>query len=122
MSDPRTARARGSAVEGLAAEWLEEQGLTLLGRNHHAKGGELDLVMQDGETLVFVEVKHRQTTRYGHPLETVTAPKQRRLIRAARTYLAREQRTCPCRFDILAAVGTPPALTFEWVQAAFAAF
>lgn len=93
-----------------------------MGRNQHAKGGELDLVMQDGETLVFVEVKHRETTRYGHPLETVTAQKQRRLVHAAHVYLARQQLSCPCRFDVLAVIGTPPALTFEWVKAAFDAF
>ncbi|MDN6179569.1 MAG: YraN family protein [Halomonas subglaciescola] len=122
MSDPRTARARGTAIEGIAARWLEEQGLTLLGRNQYAKGGELDLVMQDGETRVFVEVKHRETTRYGHPLETVTAQKQRRLVHAARVYLARQELVCPCRFDILAVTGTPPTLTFEWVKAAFDAF
>ncbi|GAA3906971.1 YraN family protein [Halomonas cibimaris] len=119
---PSTARARGSAIEQLAAEWLAQRGLTLLGRNQHAKGGELDLVMQDQDTLVFVEVKHRTTTRYGHPLESVTPQKQRRLIKAARSYLARAQHTCPCRFDILAVTGTPPALTFDWVQAAFDAF
>lgn len=122
MSDPRTARARGTAIEHIAARWLAEQGLRLLGRNQHAKGGELDLVMQDGETLVFVEVKHRETTRYGHPLETVTAQKQRRLVHAAHVYLARQQLSCPCRFDVLAVIGTPPALTFEWVKAAFDAF
>lgn len=122
MSDPRTARARGTAIERIAARWLAERGLRLLGRNQHAKGGELDLVMQDGDTLVFVEVKHRETTRYGHPLETVTAQKQRRLVHAARVYLARQQLSCPCRFDVLAVIGTPPALTFEWVKAAFDAF
>ncbi|SHL98281.1 YraN family protein [Vreelandella subglaciescola] len=122
MSDPRTARARGTAIEQIAARWLAERGLRLLGRNQHAKGGELDLVMQDGDTLVFVEVKHRETTRYGHPLETVTAQKQRRLVHAARVYLARQQLSCPCRFDVLAVIGTPPALTFEWVKAAFDAF
>ncbi len=122
MSNPRTARARGAAIERIAARWLEQQGLTLLGQNQHAKGGELDLVMQDGDTLVFVEVKHRETTRYGHPLETVTAQKQRHLVHAARVYLHRQQLSCPCRFDILAAIGTPPALTFEWVKAAFDAF
>ncbi|WNK21419.1 YraN family protein [Halomonas piscis] len=119
---PQTARARGSAIEDLAARWLEQRGLALVGRNQHAKGGELDLIMEDGDTLVFVEVKHRETARYGHPLETVTAQKQRRLIKAARTYLAREPHQGPCRFDILAVLGTPPALTFEWVQAAFDAF
>lgn len=109
-------------MEQQAAEWLQQRGLTLLGRNQYAKGGELDLVMQDGDTLVFVEVKHRVTTQFGHPLEAVTAQKQRRLVHAAQVYLAKRQLYCPCRFDILGVVGSPPDLTFEWVQAAFDAF
>ena len=86
------------------------------------KGGELDLVMRDGDILVFVEVKHRTTTRYGHPLETVTYQKQQRLVRAARLYIARGGLSSPCRFDILAITGKSPDLDFHWVKAAFDAF
>lgn len=116
------ARARGARIEQRAAEWLLAQGLELVARNQHAKGGELDLVMRDGETLVFVEVRHRADTRHGHPLETITTSKQRRLIRAARFYLTRNRLSCPCRFDALAVTGTPPELDFEWIQGAFEAF
>jgi putative endonuclease len=116
------ARARGARIERLAADWLSARGLRLLASNQHAKGGELDLVMRHGETLVFVEVRHRADTRHGHPLETITVTKQRRLIRAARFYLARNRLSCPCRFDALAVTGTPPELHFEWVQGAFEAF
>ncbi len=93
-----------------------------MARNQHAKGGELDLVMRHGDTLVFVEVRHRADSRHGHPLETITATKQRRLIRAARFYLTRNRLSCPCRFDALAVTGTPPALHYEWVPGAFEAF
>ncbi|TFH88082.1 YraN family protein [Billgrantia azerbaijanica] len=122
MSRGSDARARGARIEQLAAEWLAAQGLELVARNQHAKGGELDLVMRDGDTLVFVEVRHRRDSRHGHPLETITAAKQRRLIHAARFYLTRNRLSCPCRFDALAVTGTPPALDFEWVQGAFEAF
>ncbi len=101
---------------------LRQQGLTLVTQNHYVKGGELDLVMRDGDILVFVEVKHRTTTRYGHPLETVTYQKQQRLVRAARLYIARGGLSSPCRFDILAITGKPPNLEFHWVKAAFDAF
>lgn len=67
MTTPHDARARGEAIERIAASWLAERGLRLLASNQHAKGGELDLVMQDGDTLVFVEVKHRTTARHGPP-------------------------------------------------------
>ncbi len=122
MGSSADARARGSRIERLAADWLVARGLVLLAANQQFKGGELDLVMRDGETLVFVEVRHRTDSRHGHPLETITATKQRRLIHAARFYLARNRLSCPCRFDALAVTGTPPALDFDWVQSAFDAF
>ena len=121
-SNPQTARSRGAAIEQIAARWLQQRGLKLVTSNHHVKGGELDLVMYDRDTLVFVEVKHRATTRHGHPLEMVNAQKRRRLIRAATLYLARHDLACPCRFDILAITGRPPALEFQWEQAAFDAY
>ncbi|MBB3231573.1 YraN family protein [Halomonas stenophila] len=122
MTGPADARARGARVERLAADWLVARGLALEASNQHAKGGELDLVMRDGETLVFVEVRHRADARHGHPLETITLTKQRRLIRAARFYLQRNRLSCPCRFDVLAVTGLPPELEFEWVVNAFDAY
>lgn len=122
MNGPRDARARGEAVERLVANWLADRGLKAVAANQHAKGGELDLVMRDGETLVFVEVRHRADTRHGHPLETITATKQRRLVRAARFYLQRNRLSCPCRFDVVAVTGTSPELDIQWVVNAFDAY
>ncbi|MFG6137557.1 YraN family protein [Halomonas sp. B23F22_10] len=122
MTRPADARARGARIERLAADWLAARGLTLEAANQHARGGELDLVMREGETLVFVEVRHRKNARHGHPLETVTVTKQRRLIQAARFYLQRNRLSCACRFDVLAVTGTPPDLEFIWVPGAFEAF
>ncbi|MFD2190192.1 YraN family protein [Pistricoccus aurantiacus] len=119
---PQDARRRGATVETLAGEWLEQKGLTLIARNQQAKGGEIDLVMRDGETLVFVEIRHRADTRHGHPLETVNVTKQRRLVKAARFYLARERLSCPCRFDVVAVLGRLPNLDYFWVKAAFDAY
>lgn len=118
----RTARHRGAATEQLAAQWLQQQGLNLVAKNYHVKGGEIDLVMVDQEVLVFIEVKHRTTARYGHPLETVNTQKRQRLIRAASLYIAQHAVSRPCRFDILAMVGTPPSIEFHWEQAAFDAY
>ncbi|MBB3143219.1 YraN family protein [Halomonas organivorans] len=122
MARPSDARRRGAHIERVAADWLIGQGLDLVATNQHAKGGELDLVMREGEVLVFVEVRHRASSRHGHPLETVTATKQRRLVQAARFYLQRNRLSCACRFDVLAVTGTPPDLGFEWVRGAFEAF
>ncbi len=122
MAGPSDARARGADFERLAADWLAARGLELVATNQHARGGELDLVMREGETLVFVEVRHRRDARHGHPLETVTPAKQRRLIQAARFYLQRNRLSCACRFDVLAVTGTPPDLDVTWVPGAFEAF
>lgn len=121
-NNARTARFRGAAIEQLAAQWLQQQGLSLVASNHHVKGGELDLVMMDEDILVFIEVKHRTTTRFGHPLEAVNARKRQRLIRAASLYMARYAVSSPCRFDILAITGIPPSLEFHWEKAAFDAY
>ncbi|WP_251978970.1 YraN family protein [Salinicola avicenniae] len=122
MPRPTDARRRGEQIETLAAHWLEQRGLTLISRNQHAKGGEIDLIMRDGETLVFVEVRHRRRTDHGHPLETVTPAKQRRIIKAARFYLQTQRLSCPCRFDVVGVTGTRPDLTVEWIRAAFDAY
>lgn len=121
-NNAQTARARGAAIEHIAAQWLRQEGLALVAQNHYVKGGELDLVMRDGDILVFVEVKHRTTTHFGHPLETITYQKQQRLVRAARLYIARNGISSPCRFDILGIIGKPPDLEFHWVKAAFDTF
>ncbi|SDW10586.1 putative endonuclease [Aidingimonas halophila] len=122
MTMSHDARARGLAIERQTERWLQEQGLIPIAHNQHVKGGELDLVMRDGGTLVFVEVKHRRSAQHGHPLEAVTPLKQRRLIRAARFYLARNGISSPCRFDVVAVTGIQPSLTYEWIKAAFDAF
>lgn len=122
MAGPRDARQRGNAIEQIAARWLSEKGLCLVESNYHVKGGEIDLIMRHCEVLVFIEVRHRADTRHGHPLETVTHTKQRRLIRAARFYLQRNRLSCPCRFDVLAVTGHSLELEFEWIQGAFDAF
>ncbi|WP_106478384.1 YraN family protein [Phytohalomonas tamaricis] len=119
---PSEKRRRGQDIEVLTAHWLTAQGLTEIARNQHARGGEIDLIMRDGETLVFVEVRYRATTRYGSPLETVTVTKQRRLIKAARFYLANNRLSCSCRFDVVGVTGHLSALEFTWIKSAFDAF
>jgi putative endonuclease len=122
MTRAADARQRGALIEQLAAQWLVDRGLVLVASNQHAKGGELDLIMRDGQTLVFVEVRHRASSQHGHPLETITPVKQRRLIKAARFYLHRNGLSCLCRFDVLAVTGPLHQLEYEWVPNAFEAF
>lgn len=109
----------GAEGEELAARHLVEGGCSILDRNVRYPGGELDLVAEDGSDLVFVEVRTRRTGACGGALESVTATKRARVIRAARLWLARHPRAAvrPVRFDVVAVDGEPPAVT--WLRGAF---
>lgn len=109
----------GAAAEDLAAAFLAKQGLQLLERNYRVKGGEIDLVCQDGTTLVFVEVRLRTHGAYGGAAASITTTKQRRLILAARHYLQTHGEQ-DCRFDcvLLSALREED---LEWVKNAFSA-
>ena len=110
--------AQGSAAETLAMSHLKAQGLRLKERNFRTRGGEIDLIMQQGDTLVFIEVRFRQSGDYGSPAETVTRHKQQRLINAASQYLQKYRVDMPCRFDIVAISG-PRQERIEWIRDAF---
>ncbi|WP_426623770.1 YraN family protein [Leifsonia sp. McL0607] len=73
----------GRDGEALAARWLKERGYAVLQRNWRCAAGELDLIVRQGRTTVFVEVKTRSSTAYGHPFEAITATKAARLRRLA---------------------------------------
>lgn len=116
-------RARGDAVEDSALDYLQRQGLRLVARNARARGGELDLVMHDGESLVFVEVRYRAGSGFGGGAASVDHGKRRKLVRAARAFLLRNPRyaEAPCRFDVIDASGDPHAPHLQWLRDAFRA-
>ena len=93
--------ARGAAAEEAAEGHLRDAGYRIVARNVRTKGGELDIVALDGETLCFIEIKARATAEYGRAIEAVGPQKQRRLARAAALFLARNRSDRPCRFDVL---------------------
>ena len=95
----------GDAAESLALRYLERQGLRLIARNFRCKAGELDLIMQDRQVLVFVEVRKRAGKNFGGAAASVTPAKQQRLIRAAQFYLLRYPQPPACRFDVVAIDG-----------------
>jgi putative endonuclease len=96
--------------------------LQAIGRNFNSRGGEIDLVMQDGDTLVFVEVRFRKNNHFGTPAESITASKRRKLLQTAQLYLLAHPlwRHRPCRFDVMAASPGESGLQFEWIKNAFA--
>lgn len=124
MQNPRskdvgaTTKQSGDAAEDRALAYLVERGLKLVARNYrtpHRGGGEIDLVMRDGGTLVFVEVRRRSSRAFGGAAASIGAVKQRRIVFAARHYLMRMAAPPPCRFDV---VGVEPD-GIEWIKAAF---
>jgi putative endonuclease len=88
MATARQRLATGGYGESSAARYLVEHGMVVLDRNWRCPGGELDLVLRDGEVLVFCEVKTRASVAYGSPLEAVTPAKLARLRRLAATWMA----------------------------------
>ncbi len=116
-------RNPGAAVEQAACAHLLQHGLALLARNVRFRGGELDLVMRDGASVVFVEVRYRRSSGFGGGAASIDAGKRRRLIHAAQLHLATQPAlaTMPCRFDVVEASGDPAAPTLHWIRDAFRA-
>jgi putative endonuclease len=113
-----TARARGAAVEALAERHLTSAGLRPVERNYHCPAGEIDLVMRERDTLVFVEVRARRSGAFGSAAESIDARKRRRLLATAEHYLQSRRHRGPVRFDVVALTGTqldwlPNAIAFE---------
>lgn len=122
MSERISTQQRGNAAEALARRHLEQQGLRLLAQNWRCRLGELDLVMLDADTVVFVEVRYRRHSAWGGAAESVDARKREKLSRAAQHFLQQESRWAkyPCRFDVIAinADSQAPA-QLDWIQNAF---
>jgi len=105
-------RALGRLAEDDALAYLLLQGLTLVARNVLCKGGELDLIMRDGKSIVFIEVRQRASKDFGGALASITPTKQRRMTRAAQTWLLTQKSTPPCRFDAVVIDGG----CVEWLK------
>jgi putative endonuclease len=94
--------ALGKTGEDLACDELERRGYAIVARRWRQRGGEIDIIARDGETLVFVEVKARDGHDFGDAAESVTRIKRRRIVRLATAYVAIEKWVDrPCRFDIV---------------------
>ncbi len=126
MAAVQNARAeRGQRAEAGACAHLQRQGLRLVERNYRCPRGEIDLIMRDRETLVFVEVRYRANRRFGGAAASVDTRKQARVIAAALHYLQRHPAAGrrPCRFDVMAVVPGEgdAAMECEWIRSAFEA-
>lgn len=119
---PSRRRAAGLAVEDEVAAWLEARGYAVLDRNFLVRGGEVDLVVATDEVLAFVEVRSRVSDAHGRPEETVGRTKIRRVVTAARHWLARhDPGDRDLRFDVVAVLGPPGEREITHFPAAFEA-
>ncbi|MFC6335642.1 YraN family protein [Pseudomonas sp. CCM 7891] len=112
----------GKDAELQALKHLQQQGLRLLAQNWLCKRGELDLVMLDGDTVVFVEVRYRKHAQWGGALASIDRRKRQKLTLAAQFFLQSERRWAdhPCRFDVVAIESTPLGTTdLIWLPDAF---
>ena len=119
-SRPRqlTSKQTGDAWESTARDWLQSKGLNFIAANVRERGGEIDLIMREGNTTVFVEVRYRRSAQFGGAAASVTRSKQHKLLQTARLWLARHNGsfdTVDCRFDVLAFTGND----VEWFKDAF---
>lgn len=109
------ALAAGKGAEQRACDYLQAQGLTLVTRNFRSKYGEVDLIMQDGEIIVFIEVKYRTQNNYGGALLSLKPRQQHRIIRTAQFFLMRYPNH-QARFDVIAIEGNDE---ISWIANAF---
>lgn len=123
-----TTREQGQYTENLACRFLEEKGCKLIEKNFNCKVGEIDLIMQDDDSLIFVEVRYRKSNNFGSGAESITASKQSKLIKTASLYLQRHAKLnkYPARFDVISITGFIETedlskIDIDWIVNAFGA-
>lgn len=120
----------GNQIESLVCDYLRQQKLKLITRNYRCRLGEIDLIMYDQSTLIFIEVRYRQHRNFGSSLESVNLIKQNKIIKTAEYYLLSQQLSekMACRFDVVGVKPTTEKLTniskldsaqVEWIKNAF---
>jgi putative endonuclease len=118
-----TSRDRGAWAEACACDHLLRQGLQTLHRNYRCRAGEIDIILRDDQTIVFVEVRYRRQAGFGDGFDSVDLRKQHKLIAAASHFLMchPELRDRPCRFDVVSLSAGNDAPKIEWLRNAFEA-
>ena len=120
MKLPRLLQASNSTgvkYEQHALAFLKQQGLLLICQNFYCRFGEIDLIMSDQETLVFIEVRYRKNQDYGGAEASITRQKQRKIIKTAKHYLSQLESEPYCRFDVVAISENKEQP--QWIQDAF---
>ena len=109
--------SQGAKSEKQALTYLQKQGLSLICQNYYCRFGEIDLIMQEQDTLVFIEVRYRKNSDFGGALASITKRKQDKITKTAKHYLAQLEDEPYCRFDAIAI--DQQSDTPQWIQNAF---
>ena len=118
----QTSHSRGKATEVFAKQYLLKQGLIFIDNNVHCRQGEIDLVMQEGSTFVFVEVKYRKNNHFGGAISAVSQTKQQKIKHCVAFFLHKanlNEYNTPCRFDVIALEGDINQPQVTWLKNAF---
>jgi putative endonuclease len=111
---------KGQAAENFAAEYLKAKGLMLISTNYRSRFGEIDLIMQDGQSLVFIEVRLRKSKFFGGAEASITASKQHKKIVTTTAYYLQQDGNQACRFDVIL-MDKVDARQIDWIKNAFEA-
>jgi len=114
-------REFGAELEAFASKQMQVQGCKIVAQNYLCKLGEIDIIMYDNQTLVFVEVRYRKQNSFGGAVASVDNKKQKKIIKTASLYLQSNNLTdkVACRFDVFAIQGNLANLTYDWIKHAF---
>jgi putative endonuclease len=121
-SNVDTSHSRGKLTEDFAEKYLIQQGLIPIGKNIHCRQGEIDIVMRDGDTYVFVEVKYRKNNSFGSAVEMVSVAKQNKIRHCVAFFFHQanlNEYNTPCRFDVIALDGNINHPQVTWLKNAF---
>ncbi len=111
--------ALGNAAEKATEKYLTQQGLKLVTKNYRSPCGEIDLIMQDGDTLSFIEVRMRNHQNFGSGADSVTQTKQKKIIRTAQHFLQKQKQDHTCRFDVVSVTKHNSDYQYQWIKNAF---
>ncbi|MBE9539452.1 MAG: YraN family protein [Proteobacteria bacterium] len=120
----RTSKSEtGKNAENTACQYLQQQGLKLIERNYFCPRGEIDLIMRDATSIIFIEVRYRRNIRFGSGAESVDRRKQEKLLATAAHYLQNHPKAAKgaCRFDVVSLTGQDDQQKIEWINDAFQA-
>ncbi|MCP4991138.1 MAG: YraN family protein [Colwellia sp.] len=117
-----TSTDKGQVTEQFAEDFLIKQGLLPINKNYRCRQGEVDLIMREGDTFVFVEVKYRKSTRFGGAIAAISATKQKKVKHCVTFYLQQaglNEYNTPCRIDVIALEGDINQPVVTWLKNAF---